>query len=115
MSRFAEHKAKARQVIHDHLAVAAIYRENNAADPVNLTVRWHNKIALSGDLDNGGYTEMIEGVNRVVFNIPELLAAGVKIRQGARLTMVDTSEVLIVGVQEKTHGPIEEIWQVGPV
>jgi hypothetical protein len=114
-SRFAETLAKARQVVHDHLSFAAVYQENDAADPVELSVRRHSKIALSGDLDGQGYTEILEGVNRLVFNKPELAEKSVTLVEGGVIKVTSSGERFVLCVKEKVRGVVEESWQVGPL
>lgn len=115
MFSMAELKAQVRQTVHDTLAVPAVYLDDDLVMPAALTVRWHTKIDRFGDLDGGGYPEFIEGIDRVIFNIPELVAAGVVLQEGGVLTIAiqDIGDVeLVLKVMEPKTGPVQEIWQV---
>lgn len=72
---FAAAKAVSRQVVHDHLAVSALYHDaDTPATPV--TVRWHTKQTLAvGAMDGGFDSQFLEGIHRLVFNGHELAVA----------------------------------------
>lgn len=72
----AETKRTARQALHGLAGVLAYYTgPQDGAVAVELYVRWHNKLARPvGDLENGGYAEILAGVDRLVFNADNLAA-----------------------------------------
>lgn len=115
-SRFAEIKAKARRDVHASLSVSARYESYSQEVVVDdLSVRWHNKQQLVGDMDNGGYAQMIEGIERVIFLRSELQAKGVEVEEGDTLiiTAVGYDNVaLVLKTREPIVGPEEVIWQV---
>ena len=113
---FAELKSQTRQALHDALAVSAQYTDDDLVMPVDLTVRWHNKIDRFGDLVNSGYSEVIEGINRVIFNRGQLAARGVVLQAGGEVTITARgfdNAVLVLATMEPRVGPVEEIWLVG--
>lgn len=116
MFDFAELKSQARQALHDALAVSAQYMDDDLVMPVDITVRWHNKIDRFGDLESGGYPEVVDGINRMIFNIPELTEKGLQLHAGGEVTITApgfNNAVLVLASMEPRVGPIEEIWMVG--
>lgn len=102
--------AAARRAVHSTMGVSAFY-EDSQSGRVGLRVRWHNRIAIQGDLVEAGYANIIDGVNRVVFDKAELDEKGVILSRGGEVTMGDGT-VLILDHQEPVVGPIEIIWGV---
>lgn len=112
---FAALKAQVRQVVHDTMAGPAEYSHPNYPGVVELRVRWHNKIARGGDLLDSGYSEVIEGIDRVIFNEPELVQKSVTLRRGGLLRLLSPhmrGAVLILDSLEPRVGPIETIWLI---
>jgi len=115
---FAALKARTRRVVHDTLAVAALYDHVGLVVPVELRVRWHNKIARFGDIENVGYAEIIEGINRVIFDRDELNEKGVVLERGGRVTLTPPQyhgAVLVLDTMEPDTGPIDQTWLVGRI
>lgn len=113
---FAAVKARARRVVHDTMAVDAEYLDDSLAAPEPLRIRWHNKIVQGGDLEDAGYSMMIEGVDRVIFDQAELLLKAVEIQRGGKLRLLApqyNGAILIMGEREPEFGPVEQIWFVG--
>jgi hypothetical protein len=112
---FAALKAQARRAVHDTLAVDAVYEDAHLPEPVGLRVRWHNKISRFGDIENIGYSEIIEGINRVIFDREELNEKGIMLRRGGRVTLTAPQyegAVLVLDSQEPHSGPINLTWLV---
>jgi hypothetical protein len=107
----ADLKRQARKVVHDTMSVPAVYENPALPGSVDLRVRWHNKIAINGDLVEAGYAEMIEGINRVIFEKAELDEKGVNLARGHKLTVWDGT-VLMLDSQEPAVGPVTVIWRV---
>ena len=113
---FAALKAQVRQTVQDTMSTEAEYTSRDGAVTATLRIRWHNKISRVGDLLDTGYAEVIEGINRVIFNIPELTEKNVKPERGGQLLLTSPhfmGAVLILNAMEPTVGPIEEVWSVG--
>lgn len=127
----ADIKANARRAIHGKLAVSASYVDEDHPDGLifaedyvgtGLTVRYHNKIDRSGDLD-GDYAEIIDGIDRLVFldeNVAEVSAA-LELNGELPLVLSRTGVVTIAEYkglrfaldnQEPPDGPLETIWGV---
>lgn len=112
---FGAVKAMVRQTVHDTMSTPATYwHESNPTVTVELRVRWHNKIARMGDLLEAGYTEVVEGINRLIFNIPELTEKAVVLSRGGRITLGEHYGFteLVLETKEPEVGPIEEIWLI---
>lgn len=112
---FAALKGQVRQIVHNTMGVRAEYTHFDSNGAVELRIRWHNKIARTGELLDLGYAEVIEGVNRVILNIPELNQKSVIVQRGGQLKLLDpqfNGAVLILDAKEPQVGPIEEIWLI---
>lgn len=106
-----ELKASTRRIVHDTFAGEAMYSDVSLSEPVTLDVRWHNRIARNGELESGGYAEIVEGIERVIFDIEELNRKGVSPMAHGRIELADGT-VLRLQVCEPIVGPIEVIWEV---
>lgn len=126
----ADIKARARRGIHRCLAVSCAYTDQDHPaglvlpedSPVGLTVRFHNKIDRSGNLD-GDYSEIIEGIDKLVFldaNVAEvsdaLVANGEPPLTLSRSGVVTIPEykgiIFALDSEEPPDGPAETIWLV---
>lgn len=120
MSKLASVKARARRALHAAMSLDAEYQHANNAAPADVKIRWHTKQALMGELDNGGYAERIESVNRLIFNLEELTEKQIELHRGGKVTIVDADYVsetgerprFILELEEEDTGPIERTWQV---
>lgn len=111
---FAALKATVRQTVQDVMSTEAEY-VSPSGETTALRVRWHNKIARVGDLLDAGYAEVIEGVNRVIFNIPELDEKNVKLERDGEVRLTNPhfrGAVLVLVAMEPEVGPIEQIWTI---
>lgn len=103
-------KTLVRRTVHDTMGVPALYYENDSVvTPLDVRARWHNKIDRFGDIDNQGYAEFVQGIDRIVF-IPTD-HPGLVLKQGARITFPAYSLTFTLQVKETKNGPLEEIWQ----
>lgn len=113
---FAKIKAKARRDVHASLSVAATYQSYSLDKVVKgIRVRWHNKMAMVGDIDNNGYANMLEGIERIIFERAELERHGIELQEGDTIIITDEGFMnaqLILKVREPIVGPFEVIWQV---
>lgn len=114
-SNFAAIKAKARRDIHDGLSIAAQHRAASSNILTDLAVRWHSKQVLLGDLQDTGYANVIEGIERIIFDRDELILKAVVLREGDVVTITAEgydNPQLVLKVREEIRGPIEVPWQV---
>ncbi|QJI52237.1 hypothetical protein [Cronobacter phage JC01] len=115
MSRIAEVKAKARRAVHSAFRLDATYQDASLDAAVPVTVRWHNRIVIQGDYDSSGYANIIDGIERIIFNREELDALGIDPRSGGVLVITEPgfdNAVLYLDAREPMVGPIEEKWWV---
>ncbi|QPB11455.1 hypothetical protein JT321_gp28 [Providencia phage Kokobel1] len=114
MSVWAKHKARMRKAVHSAFLLSGdLIRAGQ--ETVNLSVRYHNKIALMGDLMEAGYSEVIDGVDRAIFNREELKEKGITLVRGNIIQLTDPGFEEIkfsLEAQEPYNGPIEVKWQV---
>ena len=80
MPNFAAIKANARRAVHAAFAYSATYQDSSLDAAVDITVRWHNRLVLLGDFQDSGYSNVVDGIERIIFNLEEL--ATVKIMVG---------------------------------
>lgn len=119
MNGIADHKTEARQAIHDRLAVSAIYERGSTrvedTPELRFTVRWHNKIAHMGAIEGGFDATIIDGINRLVFNDPQLTALGLELRKGGRVTIPAWAASFELDSEEPMDGPLNRYWAVARV
>lgn len=115
MRRLAEIKAKARKAVHAAFSYDALYKDPSLDAAVPLSVRWHNRIVMHGDYDQSGYANIIDGIEKVIFDRDELTKLGVTPMRGATLRLTEggmNNTRLVLDVREKNVGPLEEKWTV---
>lgn len=107
--------AKARRVVHSTFQVEVQYQApGGIVPPVTLHVRWHDRIALVGNVVDAGYADVLEGVDRIIFNREELVEIGVVLGRGGKVTFGPAFQntVLNLDSMEPTEGPINVVWKV---
>lgn len=125
---FQKVKATARRAVHNTLAVQAYYQDASMSAPIPVKARYHTKLIRGGDLDNSGYAEVIEGVDKVVFAASDARKFGFKtggtitfssgaggfgVSMGSAFGGEETgSAVFILRSREPNTGPFEEVWDV---
>lgn len=111
---FAAHKARTRQMLHSIMAVSAFYTDiqtPQTAEP-NVTVRWHNKLVTNGASQDGFDAQIIEGVNRLVFQSDQLTLAGVTLRGKGLVYIPGYNAIFKLITQEPQDGPLNVYWNV---
>lgn len=113
-SAHAQAKYDARRAIHDAMSVDAVYTPPEGGATTALRVRWHNTINRHGDLQNQGFTEIIEGIDRMIFDLEELMAKSLTLSRGGLVTLEPMmgSAAFLLDAEEPDTGPIERIWLV---
>ncbi len=105
-----------RRVVHDVMAVVWNYADDVVTTPVELSVRWSNKVAAIGNLAFQGYAESIEGIDTIIFDRAELAEKGITLKRGGTLTGVTggpfEGAVLCLDSQLPDNGPINRTWRV---
>lgn len=109
----AELKRDARRALHDTLAVDATYSDPALAEPVAIKVRYHSKIVRTGDMESGGYAEIIAGIDRLVFDRAALADLGVILVRRGRVIIADYDDAtFILADRDPSDGPHTVIWTV---
>lgn len=112
-------KEKARRRVHKLAAAAALYRDDSMpqGDPaVAITVRWHNKI-IPADAINAA-SEIISGIDRLVFNIEELAALDppLVLQRGGLVTIPRYDNMVFeLAFEEPNDGPVTTAWSVNAI
>lgn len=112
---FASAKALVRRVVHSTLGVRAFYSDDSVDTPVEIRVRWHNKLSRPfGDLENGGYAEVIEGIDRIVLIPEDVDGFPITLKRLGVISDIDfmPGVQFILEMREPADGPLEEAWTV---
>lgn len=107
--------ARSRRAVHRLHAIAATYEDSVTPVPVPLSVGWFNRQVLHGNMVEAGYSDVVEGVDRVRFNSEELAEKSVVPRRGGVVTLTDPlyfGTVLRLDHEEPRTGPINVVWGV---
>ena len=121
MASWADIRTSARRQVHETFAVPVLYYRGNSkvpfATPVEspLTARLHNKVQVASEAVGGGYSQILEGVTRVFFNVEDLQALGLVPAKADRVTFVDYGQTYRLDNKETPNGPINEKWSVSLV
>lgn len=113
MSDIATIRREARLAVHSAFATPALYQDETLAEPVEVAVRWHNRATTLGDLDGGGYAEVVARIDRVIFDREALAELPVTPRRGGTLTLTDHDDLVLKLDSKDPHdGPVTETWTV---
>jgi hypothetical protein len=110
---FAAAKARVHRIVHDTLAVDATYEDDVVTVPVPLRVRWHDKLAATGDLNGDGYPVSIDTIDRVFFDVAELVVKNVTITRGGIVKFTAgyfAGLVLVIDTRDPKSDAAREIW-----
>lgn len=111
---FTSALANMRKIVHVTMGHPAVYRASRSSAPVVVTVRWHDKLVMQGDLANQGFSQVLEGVDRVIFNKEELAQKNAVLARGGTLTLGPKWDNAVLNLEtlEPSHGPGDVIWKV---
>lgn len=108
-----EAKIKARRAVHRLSAAPALYLDEDLDAPVEITVRWHNKIMPADTINNT--SEIITGIERLVFNEEELAAMDppLILQRGGTVTIPKYDSMQFqLEFEEPNDGPVTTAWSV---
>lgn len=109
-------KTAARQAIHDRLSFVVTYTDDHGRNgrSVDLNVRWHGKINNQGEAPGAAYAEVIEGIDRLIFDRGQLAALNVTLhRKGVVLFPAEMGNIdWTLETQEPDDGPVNRSWIV---
>jgi hypothetical protein len=111
---FAQLKLDARRAVRDTFAVEATYQDDTMIEPVSLRVRYHTRrTAPFADLEGQGFTEVVENIDRVIFDAEALAALPVVPCRGAVVSFPDYAGVCVyLDARAPYDGPVTEAWTV---
>lgn len=112
----AEVKTKVRRLVHGLAAASAFYEDDDLAAPVEITVRWHNKI-ISADTPNND-SEIITGIDRLIFNQEEMaaLVPPLELQRGGQVTIPRFDNMVFeLAFEEPNDGPVTTAWSVNAI
>lgn len=109
------------------MAVSAFYKDATLADEVEITARWHTKLTMAGKAEDGFDVSIVEGINRLVFQSPELTSEGraerslpelptglaaLVLRRGGLVRVPSLEATFELDHEEETDGPLNVYWGV---
>ena len=106
---------QARSVVHKTFATLVDYTAPGSTVAVRLSARWHNRLLLQGNLAEGGYPDIIEGIDYLKFDANELTEKSVTLKRTGRIEFVDPlwrGAVLSLEAKRPNVGPFDVIWDV---
>lgn len=80
--------------------------------PDGLSVRWHNKLSRAGNEQGGFSTDIIEGIERLVFSQDELDALGLVLERGGIVDVPGYGLRFVLDTSEPADGPVNVYWVV---
>ena len=107
---FAAVKDEAQRVVHDTLAVAATYQDDSLQEPLAVRVRFSSRIARYGDIIDTGYSETIEGIDRIHFLVDD--ANSLYVKAGGTVIIPSQRLTLILNIREPVESPTLQTWRV---
>jgi hypothetical protein len=110
-------RTKARRDIHAALSYAATYEDSAVTVPVPITVRWHSKAEIVGNINGGDYAEILSTIQRLLFNSEELATANggsqLSLKRGGVVKLTDFGDYqLKLDSLDPVDGPIKISWVV---
>ena len=115
MFDWTEAISKARRVVHDTFRVPVQYEAPGSGGVlVPLFVRWHDRLTLQGNIVDSGYVDVLQGVDRIIFDREELTAKSITPLRAGKVHFGDKFQnaVLALEAREPSDGPINEVWKV---
>jgi hypothetical protein len=119
----SEYKTLARAALHPVMSDPASYTapqgQGGAVTPteeqieagLSLLVRWHNKMKIIGE-NTQADAGILEGVNRLVFQQPNLDELGLTLAKNGIVEMPGLSKVFRLDHHEEGDGPLNVYWSV---
>jgi hypothetical protein len=116
-------KASARAALHEAMSEPASYAAPQSAGGavtptpeqieagLSLKVRWHNKMKIIGE-NTQADAGIIEGVNRLIFQQPNLDELGLTLAKHGVVTIPGFSKQLRLDYHEESDGPLNVYWSV---
>lgn len=113
-----EIKAQSRASNHAFFAVAVLWSDDGGvtwsppeADKEVFSARLHNKLVRQGD-QGGDYMDIIEGIERLVFNAEQLDALDITLSRGDLIQFPGYGITVELDQHEQDDGPLNRYWHV---
>lgn len=113
----AQIKAQSRTANHAFFGVAVLWSGDagitwtpETEDKEKLSARLHNKL-VQNDI-GGDYANIIEGIDRLVFNQDQLDALGITLRKGDLIQFTAYGYTFELDQPEQSDGPLNRYWHV---
>jgi hypothetical protein len=116
-SPLAAIKEASRRSNHEALGVAILWSDGvltlpaGGADRDVLSARWGNKIVSQGDL-GGDYAEILEGLDRIIFQDEQLDALGIQLARGDTIEFPEYGITFELDQPQPRDGPLNVYWSV---
>ena len=113
MSDWFAIRTQAQRDVHAAFAVRGQYSDATLETAVDLSVRWHSRFGLPvGGIGGSDYAGVLETIDRLVFNRAELIEAGLTMRRGGKVLLLDYEYTFTLDVREPNAGVVNEVWTV---
>jgi hypothetical protein len=110
---WADIKASMKRDVHTTFKLSAVYRAAGSETDVAIAARLHTSQAIIGDLDREGFAQVVQDINRVVFDMAELDTLGITLNRLDRVTFAD-GRAYDLDVMLETGNLDFQTWQVTP-
>lgn len=110
-------KLRARKAVHDTMAVAVEWSDGvttlpeGGPDKTVLSARWGNRMVRSDALGSE-YAEIFEGVDRLIFQRPQLDALGIVLKRTQTVRFPDYNVTFELDQRQEGDGPLNLYWTV---
>lgn len=109
-------RAELRRIVHNTFSYEASHTAIDTDITSSVAVRWHNKLTLTGQLSgNAGYSEVISGIDRLIFDREQLAVDGIELRRGDYIRIESPgfeTAIFQLDAQEPDDGPVSTTWTV---
>lgn len=111
---FTSAVAAMRKTVHAVMSTPAEYQAPGSTVRQGVSVRWHDKLVLNGNIGDTGYADVIEGIDRAIFDRDQLAQASIVLLRGGKIHLpaAYNGAVLTLEALEKTDGPVNVTWKV---
>lgn len=120
MPDLADIKRSSRLALHGAMSVGVIWSDGidtlpaGGEDRTVLSARWGNKLVQQGDL-GGDYANIIEGIERIIFQDAQLTALGITLARGDTILFPKYGAKFELDQREDSDGPLNVYWSVSRV
>lgn len=117
MPDLADIKASSRLALHAAMSVGIVWSNGidtlpmGGEDKTVLSARWGNKLVVQGD-GGGDYANVIEGIERIIFQDRQLTALGITLARGDTILFPKYGAKFELDQREPTDGPLNVYWSV---